>query len=82
MENSKLFMYTSISGYFEKCLNGIYRYKDTDSIFIGIIVPEGSTIEQELEKIHGILSNTEIIKLKNRKPNDTIIEVCFLRAKS
>ena len=45
LEKAKLFMYKAIYDYFEKELDCIYHYTDTDSIFINIVVPEGSDIK-------------------------------------
>ena len=82
LEKAKLFMYKAIYKYFEKELDCSYNYPDTDSVFINIIVPLGSTIEKEMNKISGILYKNELGKMKDQLPYDTIIEACFLKAKA
>ena len=82
LEKAKLFMYKAIYDYFEKELDCSYHYTDTDSVFININVPLDSTIEKEMNKISGILHNTELGKMKDELPNDTIVEACFLKAKA
>ena len=39
-------------------------------------------IETEMNKITGILHNTELGKMKDELPNGTIMEACFLKAKA
>ena len=82
LEKAKLFMYKAIYDYFEKEIDWSYHYTDTDSMFININVPLDSDIETEMNKISGILHNTELGKMKDGIPNDTIIEACFLKAKA
>ena len=66
--------------YFEKKLDCSYHY--TDSIFININVPLDSDIETEMNKMKDILHNSELCKMKDEIPNDTIMEACFLKAKA
>ena len=75
-------MYKAIYEYFEKELDCSYHYKDTDSIFINFNVHEGGSISEEINKVSGILSNSELGKMKDELSNDTIIEACFLKAKA
>ena len=75
-------MYKVIYDYFEKELDWSYHYTDTDSLFININVPLDSKIETERNKIKDILQNSELGKMKDELPNDTIIEACFLKAKA
>ena len=75
-------MYKTIYDYFEKELDCSYHYTDTDSIFININIPLDSNIETKMNKIKYILHNIELGKMKDELPNDTIIEACFLKAKS
>ena len=75
-------MYKAIYVYFEKEIDGSYHYTDTDSMFIKINVPLDSDIETEMNKISGKLLNTELGKMKEEIPNDTIIEACFIKAKA
>ena len=75
-------MYKAIYDYFEKELDCSYHYTDTDSILININIPLDSTIENEMDKIKDILHNNELSKMKDELPNDTIIELCFLKAKA
>ena len=82
LEKAKLFMYKSIYDYFEKEFDCSYHYTDTDSIFININIPLGSTIEKEMDKIKDILHNNELSKMKDELTNDTIVEACFLKAKA
>ena len=82
LEKAKLFLYKATYGKFEKDLDCSYHYTDTDSIFININVPLDSIIEKEMNKISGMLHNSELGKMKNEIPNDTIIEACFLKAKA
>ena len=70
LEKAKLFIYKAIYYYFEKELDCSYHYTDTNSIFININVALDSNIE------------TELGKMKDELPNDTIIEACFLNAKA
>ena len=82
LEKTKLFMYKAIYECFEKELDCSYYYTDTGSIFININVQSDSTIEIEMNKISGILHNSELGKMKDEIPNDTIIEAGFLKAKT
>ena len=82
LEKAKLFMYEAIHEYFEREIYCNYHYTDADSIFININVPSDSTIETEMNKISGILHNSELGKMKDELPKDTIIEACFLKAKA
>ena len=41
-----------------------------------------SDIETEMNKISGILHNSELGNMKDEITNDTIIEACFLKAKA
>ena len=66
----------------EKELDCVYHYTDTNIIFINIIIPLDSYIETEMNKIKGILHNTELSKTKDELPNDTNMEVCFPKAKA
>ena len=75
-------MYKAIYDYFEKVLDFIYHYTDTDSIFININIPLDSTIEKEMDKIKDILHNNELSKMNDELPNDTIIEACFLKTEA
>ena len=82
LEKAKLIRYKAIYEYFEKEFDCSYHYTDTDSIFINIIVPEGGSISEEINKVSGILSNSELGKMKDELFNDTTIEACFLKAKA
>ena len=73
-------MYKAIYEHFEKVLDCSYHYTDTDSIFININVSLDCNIETEMNKISGIIHNSELGKMKDEIPNDTIIEACFLKA--
>ena len=75
-------MYKAIYEYFGKELDCSYHYTDTDSIFININVPEGGSISEEINKVSGILSISELGKMKDELSNDTFIEACFLKAKA
>ena len=77
-----LFLYKAIYDYFEKELDCCYHYTDTDSIFINLNVPDGGTINEEMDKIKGILSKTELGKMRDEISIDFIIEACFLKAKA
>ena len=74
-------MYKAIYDYFEKKLDCSYHCTDTDSLFITINVQSDSTIDTEMNKISDILHNSDLHKIKDELPNDTIIEVCFLTLK-
>ena len=71
---AKIFLYKAIY-YFEKELDCSYHYTDTESIFININVPDVSSVNEEMDKIKAILSNTELGKMKDEIPNDTIKKV-------
>ena len=75
-------MYKAIYEYFEKELDCSYHYTDTDSIFININVSLNSDIETEMNKISGILHNSELGKKKDEIRNDNIMKACFLKAKA
>ena len=75
-------MYKAIYEWLENELDCSYHYTDTDSIFTNINVPLDIDIETEMNKISGILHNSELGKMKNEIPNDTIMEACFLIAKA
>ena len=82
LEKAKLTMYKAIYEYFEKELDCSYHYTDTDGIFIKINVSEGGSISEEINKVNGKLSNSELGKMKDEISNDTINEACFLKAKA
>ena len=82
LEKAKLFMYKAIYDYFEKVIDCSYHFTDTDSIFININVLLDGDIKTEMNKISGILHNSELGKMKAEIPNDTIMEACFLKAKA
>ena len=81
-EKAEPFMYKIINDYFEKKLVCSYHYTDTDSIFINMNVLLHFILEKEINKIKDILNITEIGKMTEKKPNETIIEACFLKAKN
>ena len=62
LEKAKLLMYKAIYNYFEKELDCSYQYTDTDSIFMNIIVPLDGYIKTEMNKLSGILHNSELGK--------------------
>ena len=82
LERAKLFIYKTIFDSFEKELDCSYHSTDTDSIFIKTKSPDGSTFNNEMDKMKDILINTERGKMKDEIPNDSIIEACFIRAKA
>ena len=51
-------------------------------MFINLIVPLDIDIESEMNKISGILHNSELGNMKDEITNDTTIEACFLKAKA
>ena len=76
-------MYKAIYGYLEIDLDCSYHYTDSDSIFLNIYIPLDSNFESEMNKIKGILHNTELGKMRKELcsttkgdeiPNDTIVE--------
>ena len=75
-------MYKAIYEFFERELDCSYYYTDTDRICININVPLGIDIETEMNNISGIIHKSELGKMKDEIPNDTIIEACFLKAKA
>ena len=60
LEKAKLFMYEALYDYVEKYLDCTFHF--TDSIFLNINVSLHSTIEKEMDKISGILHNSELVK--------------------
>ena len=82
LEKTKLFMFKAIYEYFETELDCSHHYTDTDSIFMNIYVLLESDKETEMNQISGILHNSELVKLKDEIPSDTIMEACFLKAKA
>ena len=67
-------MYKAIYDYLEKELDFSYHLTDNDNLFININVPLHSNIETDMNMIKNILRNTEIGKMKDEKPNGTIVE--------
>ena len=51
-------------------------------MFININVPDGSTIYEKMDKVKVIMSITELGKMKDEIPIDTITEACFHKAKA
>ena len=74
-------MYKAVYNNFKKYLDCTYLYSDTDGIIVNIIVPGVSSFEKKIEKVSGILSNSEIVKLKKEILNDTNKEAGFLKLK-
>ena len=67
---------------FENYWDCSYHYTDTVSMFININVALDSTVETEMNKMIDILHNSELGKMKDEIPNDTIMEACFLTAEA
>ena len=62
LEKAKLFMNKAIYEYIERELDCSYHYTDTHCIIINIYVSLDSDIEIEINKIRGILQNSDLGK--------------------
>jgi len=83
LELAKLFMYQLIYDYIEPSYGSNYKihFSDTDSIFLELLIPLNSSLEQEIDKIKDIIHPSDLCKVKDELEGDHIKKAIFLLSK-